>query len=44
LSADRNTWVMVVWSHDEQALNKALFDAWQTAFGEAEAVEFSGSP
>lgn len=32
LSTDRRTWVMVVWSQDDKALAKALFDAWQTAF------------
>lgn len=32
LSKDRKTWVMVVWSQDDTALAKALFDAWQTTF------------
>lgn len=40
LSADRKTWVMVVWSQDDKPLGKALFDAWQTAFGEAESIAF----
>ena len=40
LSADRQTWVMVVWSQDDKSLSKALFDAWQTAFSEAETIAF----
>lgn len=32
LSDDGKTWVMVVWSMDEAALQQALFEAWQTAF------------
>ncbi|HEY2585027.1 MAG TPA: hypothetical protein VGI81_04590 [Tepidisphaeraceae bacterium] len=40
LSADRKTWVMVVWSQDDKSLSKALFDAWQTAFSEAESIAF----
>jgi hypothetical protein len=40
LSADRKTWVMVVWSQDERALAKALFDAWQTAFGAEAEIQF----
>jgi hypothetical protein len=32
LSDDGRTWVMVVWSQDEQVLNEALLSAWQTAF------------
>lgn len=41
LSADRKTWVMVVWSQDDKPLNQALFDAWQNAFGqEAESIVF----
>jgi len=40
LSADGRTWVMVVWSQEEAALKKALFDAWQTAFGTSEAIVF----
>jgi len=34
-SDDGRTWVMVVWSQDEQTLQRALFQAWQTAFGAA---------
>ena len=40
LSTDRQTWVMVVWSQDEIALNRALFNAWQTAFGTLEELKF----
>lgn len=40
LSADRRTWVMVVWSQDDKALAKALFDAWQTAFGVEAEIQF----
>jgi hypothetical protein len=40
LSADRKTWVMVVWSQDDQSLAKALFDAWQTAFGTEAEIQF----
>lgn len=36
-SDDGRTWVMVVWSQDEQALQTALFQAWQSAFGSAAA-------
>lgn len=36
-SDDGRTWVMVVWSQDEQALQTALFRAWETAFGSAAA-------
>lgn len=39
-STDGHAWVMVVWSTDEAALSKALFDAWQTAFGAAEEIRF----
>jgi len=40
LSADSRTWVMVVWSQDEEALKKAMFDAWQTAFSACEEIKF----
>lgn len=40
LSADRKTWVMVVWSQDDKALSKALFDAWQTAFSVEAEIQF----
>lgn len=40
LSTDRKTWVMVVWSQDDKALAKALFDAWQTAFNATERIQF----
>ena len=33
LSDDGRTWVMAVWSDDEAALNQALFQAWQNAYG-----------
>lgn len=32
LSDDGRTWVMVVWSQDADALNRALLRAWQDAF------------
>ena len=38
ISHDGRTWVMVVWSQDEVALNRALFDAWRTAFRTAPAA------
>ena len=40
LSSDRKTWVMVVWSQDDKALAKALFEAWQTAFGSESELQF----
>lgn len=40
LSADRRTWVMVVWSQDDKALAKALFDAWHTAFNVEAEIQF----
>lgn len=40
VSDDGRTWVMVVWSQDEAALGKALFNAWQTAFREGEEIKF----
>jgi hypothetical protein len=40
LSNDGKTWVMVVWSQDEAALKKALFDAWQTAFHACDEIVF----
>jgi hypothetical protein len=40
LSTDGKTWVMVVWSQDEAALKKALFDAWQTAFSACDEIVF----
>ena len=40
LSTDKKTWVMVVWSQDEEALKKALFDAWQTAFNACDEIVF----
>ncbi len=38
LSDDGMTWVMVVWSQDEEALNAALLEAWQTSFSSATAT------
>ena len=32
VSDDGRTWVMVVWSQDQSALNDALLKAWQTAY------------
>jgi hypothetical protein len=40
VSDDGRTWVMVVWSQDEAALGKALFNAWEAAFGEDEEIKF----
>jgi hypothetical protein len=40
LSADRKTWLMVVWSQDDKALAGALFDAWHTAFGAEAEIQF----
>jgi hypothetical protein len=34
-SDDGKAWVMVVWSTDDAALSKALFNAWQTAFADS---------
>jgi hypothetical protein len=38
LSDDGMTWVMVVWSQDEQVLNRALMEAWQAAYCSAPAA------
>jgi hypothetical protein len=40
VSDDGRTWVMVVWSQDEEALRKALFDAWERAFNGVEEINF----
>jgi hypothetical protein len=38
LSDDGKTWVIVVWSQDEAALNRALMDAWHATYCSASAA------
>jgi len=38
LSDQGTTWVIVVWSQDEEALNRALMDAWQATYCSAPAA------
>ena len=40
VSADGKTWVMVVWSQDETALKRALFEAWQRGFLACDDIRF----